>query len=69
MYNNLASEERKNNAVVLVMLGTFGVTGCEAMSVQDPFFQVDSDSQFCSHWNTDFFTLPNVLDPGSWIRL
>jgi len=27
------------------MLGTLGVIGCEAMSVQDPFlFQADSDS-------------------------
>ena len=43
--HNLATEVRKSGAGVLVMLGTLGVTGCEAMSMQDPFFfQVDGDS-------------------------
>jgi hypothetical protein len=52
------------------MLGTLGVTGCEAMSVQDQFFfPVDSDSEFCSHGNKYVFTLSKVIDLGSWFRL
>jgi hypothetical protein len=47
------------------MLGTLGITGCEVMCVQEPFFfQVNSDSAFCSHGNKYFFTLFKVLDVG-----
>jgi len=53
------------------MLDTLGVTGCEAMSVQDHFFfpPVDSDSEFCSDGNKYVFTLSKVIDLGSWFRL